>query len=63
MINYILSIILSLTILVIIEIFTPIGSLIFEFKEYTTTAWSFQILFISIAIAIGIEIGTWINNR
>jgi len=61
--NYILAIIITLIMLLLIEISTPLGSLIFEFQKYTIQGWIFQILFISITIGIGIELGNWINNH
>lgn len=42
---------------------TPIGSLIFEFEQYTKSAWIIQIILVLITIGIGLEIGQWVNNK
>jgi hypothetical protein len=48
---------------IFIEMSTPIGSFIFEFKEYALEDWILQTLATLITISIGFEIGHWINNR
>jgi hypothetical protein len=62
-INYILSITLSILLLLFIEMRTPVGSFIFEFKEYTLTTWILQSMALLISIGLDIELGQWINNH